>query len=764
MTKFPKAWSAFLLSLLLLAALPHLTGAAGLFKDMKTDNWAYPAVKWAVTEGIVEGYSSGRFGPQRELTESEFLTMLLRYDCTIDSQMPSTQASANYQYAKSKHLPLEGYTNAKHRHEPITRGEVASIVAAFEGKDLSEPHAIQYLYVQDISGGFTGKKDYADYGADRSLTRGEAAAFLHRLSKRGHCQFIGLQTPAKGQDDDQYPLPLNFMGDEVVYFPEPEKENPPASLPKPHDPRLESVDIEKDTLIANGKDSTFITLTLKDCYGNPIDYEHSMAFQASSVKGGSFIGEEDWYWEEVYPTQGGSSSKQVVTQTDGPELTVEVKAPALKRATQDTISFRVLKYDDSQMNLSCYEKPVTVAIHYVPQAELQVEASDDAIAADGTSTTRLTATIVRPGGQVITNYNGWVRFGSAQGAKLSNKDVRFVNGVASTTVTSPSSSHSLKDELYAQIIEPDPRYHKEMAGVVNKTHRTEIVYETGFRTDNSCPRDELEAAFVIDASSSMKRNDAERLRVSKTQEMMTALNAPTNIAAEFTSRGRLLGGPDRVPVVKPTIHYARQAGGTNIANGLEKAFDEFSGSSQKIAILLTDGKSNERQVQKMIQRAKNERIQIYTIGLGDKSKLNETLLKSIAQETGGSYYHTEENIDLQAAYQSILNDVSCGIPYPSCPQAHYVFSSPMIETSGDSFSMNTYVNDDCGQITKVMVRFKADSGFIDYELIPRGQSYFALKRETYEIDQLDLSQQATFLAYNKDGQLIGQRSFIYKIK
>ncbi|KAB7707427.1 VWA domain-containing protein [Bacillus aerolatus] len=754
MTVFKKRTVCLLLILLLMAsALVSHTSAASLFKDVRTDHWAYPSIEWAVKKGLVKGYSNGTYAPQRALTEAEFITMLIRYDCT-NKKLGHSQgtpdehwASDNYRYLKSKNIPLAGYSNIKLRDQPITRGQVARIVAAFEGIDLSEPYAVQYMYIQNLSSGMTGKKDYNDYGVNRSLTRGEAAVFLNRLSKRGNCQMIGLSAPADGRDDDRYELPLNFFGNKTIVFPTPENlDQPPAAL-KPIDSRLEEVDIEKETLIANGMDSTFITLKLKDCYGNPISYDELLYFQVSSNAG--TISKEDWaegYWNE-----------KAYSQTDGPELTVKVTAPKSSTVQQDTISFQISEYDESKINMACFRQPVTVPLTYVPKAELQVKTDSNSLSADGVTTTQVTATIVRPGGQAITDFNGRVRFRSAQGAYLSAQEANFFNGTASTTLTAISASHPVTDEIFAEIVQVDSRYKVDIDSVLGKSHSSEVVYDPGLKVDNSCPRDDLEVAFIIDSSGSMKRNDAERLRVSKSEEFISTLNAPRNIAAHFNSRGYLLSGPDLPAPVSTTFKYVFQSGGTNIGEGLEKAFNQFSSQGPKVAILLTDGQSSERKALEMIDKANDNNIKIYTIGLGDKKRLNEALLQRMASETGGQYFHVQENINIGTAYQSILNDISCGIPYPSCAQSSYVFSAPAIELTSTNFYMNTYINKNCGEIAKVVVRFHAAGGDIDYELIPRGQNYYALKKGRYEISKLDLFKEGTFLAYDTAGRLVGQR-------
>ena len=188
-------------------------------------------------------------------------------------------ASGNYQYLRSKNIPLDGAGNAKVRDLPINKGQVARIIAAFKGVDLSEGQAIQFMYMNDLATGATGKNDYKDYGAKNSISRAEAAVFFDRLSRQGNCKISGLSKAASGRDNSKYELPLNFLGDETVNF--------PTTNDKPQlgDSRVANIDIENGTLIANGVDSTFITVSLRSCSGSPISYEDSLSFSVTSELG-----------------------------------------------------------------------------------------------------------------------------------------------------------------------------------------------------------------------------------------------------------------------------------------------------------------------------------------------------------------------------------------------------------------------------------------------------------------------------------------------
>ncbi|WNS82136.1 VWA domain-containing protein [Domibacillus sp. DTU_2020_1001157_1_SI_ALB_TIR_016] len=755
----------FLLAFFMIGLVSSGSGQAAVpFSDISSKHWAYTSINWAYTNKIISGYSNGTFGPKRTLTEAEFLVMLTRYDCSGDP-WPKSQpgdrhwAATQYAYAKSKHLPLKGYSDSTIRDKPVTRGQVARIVAAFHGFDLNEYHAVQYMYINQLSSGKTGIKNFADYGADESLNRAEAAVFLHRLAKQGKCEMKGLNTSPSGKDNSKYPLPANFLPEGTVTFPESEGETPPSGGSPAGDSRLQAADIEKRTLIANGIDSTFITLSLKDCYGNPISYDESLSFQASSKSGG-MISNEDYYEYEHWPEEPyySAASSSSYVQTDGPDVTVKVTAPALTTGKNDTISLQATEGTSVNERMACYRTPVTVDLSYVPKAELQVSSSQSKIAANGNSTAYVTAKIVKPGGQIISDYNGQVRFYSAKGALLSASNVSFSNGTASAWVTSLSSSSPVEDTIYAELVQMDSRYQAVNSEIKSAKHSTSILYDPGLSTIEGCARENLEVAFIIDSSGSMKRSDPERLRVSKSRELMQTLNALNNTAVDFNHKGRYLSGPDSSTIVSPYLEYVFQSGGTNIADGMDEAFSRFTAGTRKVAILVTDGKSNKQQVLNQIAEAKRQGITVYTVGLGSKEQLNEALLQQVAQETGGRYFHVEKSSEISTAYQTILNELSCGELYLGCSPSGMVFASPSLRLTEDTFYMDTFIDEGCSEVERVIVRFHAADGDVDYDLIYRGQRYFALKKDRSEIDPLALEDEGTFLAFDKDGNLIGSRT------
>lgn len=116
--------------------------------------------------------------------------------------------------------------------------------------------------------------------------------------------------------------------------------------------------------------------------------------------------------------------------------------------------------------------------------------------------------------------------------------------------------------------------------------------------------------------------------------------------------------------------------GTAIGSGLATSVDRLknSKSKSKVIILLTDGVDFGGFIppDKAKEMAKLYDIKVYTIGVGStkeievqmqsqfgttsqirKMEFNETLLKELATETGGQYFHATDNVALKKVYSSI---------------------------------------------------------------------------------------------------------------
>lgn len=116
--------------------------------------------------------------------------------------------------------------------------------------------------------------------------------------------------------------------------------------------------------------------------------------------------------------------------------------------------------------------------------------------------------------------------------------------------------------------------------------------------------------------------------------------------------------------------------GTAIGSGLATSVDRLRNSKtkSKIVILLTDGVDFGGTIppDMALQMAKYYGIKVYTVGVGSEKQVdevvnsplgpvvqrktlqyNEPLLKKLAEETGGQYFHATDNTALQKIYESI---------------------------------------------------------------------------------------------------------------
>ncbi len=84
---------------------PNAVGGGALarpFKDVNTTAWYYKSVAWAAKEGVVEGYSNGKFGPQDKVTREQVVTMLWRYagkPAPSQTRLPYYDSWAIHDYA-----------------------------------------------------------------------------------------------------------------------------------------------------------------------------------------------------------------------------------------------------------------------------------------------------------------------------------------------------------------------------------------------------------------------------------------------------------------------------------------------------------------------------------------------------------------------------------------------------------------------------------------------------------------------------------------
>lgn len=87
----------------LVTVLHRLEGSPSVgssaFTDVPANEWYYSGVQWAASNGIVNGYGNGRFGPEDMLTREQMFTILFRYAQYKGYDVSSRVMIGNYEDA-----------------------------------------------------------------------------------------------------------------------------------------------------------------------------------------------------------------------------------------------------------------------------------------------------------------------------------------------------------------------------------------------------------------------------------------------------------------------------------------------------------------------------------------------------------------------------------------------------------------------------------------------------------------------------------------
>ncbi|WPE15777.1 vWA domain-containing protein [Candidatus Thioglobus autotrophicus] len=104
-----------------------------------------------------------------------------------------------------------------------------------------------------------------------------------------------------------------------------------------------------------------------------------------------------------------------------------------------------------------------------------------------------------------------------------------------------------------------------------------------------------------------------------------------------------------------------------------------SKSKERVAILLTDGKNNTDSVplEVAIERAKANKIKVYTVAVGDPRDYNAEVLNYIAKSTGAKFFAANSATSIQNIYQQIDQLEKSDININQYDQKTYYFHYPL---------------------------------------------------------------------------------------
>ncbi len=170
----------------------------------------------------------------------------------------------------------------------------------------------------------------------------------------------------------------------------------------------------------------------------------------------------------------------------------------------------------------------------------------------------------------------------------------------------------------------------------------------------------LDVVLAIDSSGSMWDNDRTDLRLAAAKEFVNKLGGKDRAAiVDFDSYARVYQEfTSDHGLLHAAVERVDHSGGTSLTAGIRKAIEQFTAASYdrsdayKYVIFLTDGDGSYSE--SYTAQAKENGIVIYTIGLGTGVK--ESVLRKIAEGTGGKYYFASSALDLPDIYDSAAGE------------------------------------------------------------------------------------------------------------
>ena len=230
----------------------------------------------------------------------------------------------------------------------------------------------------------------------------------------------------------------------------------------------------------------------------------------------------------------------------------------------------------------------------------------------------------------------------------------------------------------------------------------------------------VDVILVIDDSGSMDDNDPndERLEVAKTlidklpQGSSIGLVRFTDATNKLT---KVLTYDKDEAKSYITSKKFKSDGGTHMYNAIEKAIPLFTttdDSRMKMMVVITDGKTTDtKKHDKIVKKASEQSIKIYTVGLGAETTYFEQYLKPLANNTAGKFYLASQASELGAIYDDINKSIDV-----------------LMDSDGDGLS--DYYEENMVMFNGVKLQLDKDNPDTDNDELDDGEEVIEVKCET----------------------------------
>lgn len=218
----------------------------------------------------------------------------------------------------------------------------------------------------------------------------------------------------------------------------------------------------------------------------------------------------------------------------------------------------------------------------------------------------------------------------------------------------------------------DMNSRKNVEEVVKQAQVYEVpVYTVGVGEPGKNER--VTTVLVLDQSGSMRSKANDRDKKTKMEALHQAASrfvelmrptAQTTLLPFSSGVGTASAFSSDKGVLRSKIRQLRPEGGTHLYDATLAGIETLVASrltGRKAVVVLTDGKDeapgSRHSDDFVIERAREERIPLYMLGLGRSREINEAVMRRMADETEGKYFHAEDEESLIKIFEQLSIDL-----------------------------------------------------------------------------------------------------------
>jgi VWFA-related protein len=179
----------------------------------------------------------------------------------------------------------------------------------------------------------------------------------------------------------------------------------------------------------------------------------------------------------------------------------------------------------------------------------------------------------------------------------------------------------------------------------------------------------ITSVLVLDRSGSMEAPADDNDKTSKISalrfaarrfiETMSKAKAARTTLLPFGSDVETPGNfTDNKVLLIQNLNQVRPSGETALFDAVYSGLETLEAGrphGKRAVVALTDGvdNSSRRRVEEVIGRAKETKVPLYMLGFGRKGELDEAVMKRMAKESGGEYYHAKNEKSLLEIFENL---------------------------------------------------------------------------------------------------------------